>query len=109
MDLCPKVGILSGIGAVMSERQNDYTCTGWTPNKRSRVSELLETAATKQQLIDLRDLLSILGLKNSAVAVDNAIDCIQQDFDSVEEMEALARDARDLLETQEDARQVGLR
>lgn len=89
------------------ERNNDFACTGWIPPA--------PTPASRGQLIALRDFLLSQGCRDSAAAVDNAIDVIEnekiaravaaynEDGDG-----GLWNDYRDLKATQEDARQVGL-
>ena len=54
------------------ERNNDFACTGWMPNR-------LPSPATRGQLIGLRDKLLAEGYKESAMAVDNAIDVIENE------------------------------
>ena len=55
----------------MSERQNDYCCTGWTPTPTVKL-------ANAPEMRSLCDELLRRGHKDAAIALDNAIDLIRE-------------------------------
>lgn len=67
----------------MSERKDDYVYTGWTPTVEA------VKPATKEQMIAARDLLLEMGMKESAAALDNAIDVIQREADEMRTKDAI--------------------